>query len=292
MTDQNFILPFQLESSALRGRIVRLDSVVNDILAAHNYPDAVSAQLAQTIALTAMLSSMLKYDGIFTLQAQGKGALSMLVSDMTSAGIIRGCATFDAAELPSGQAALRDLMDEGYLAFTVDQGGDTDRYQGIVELKDTLEGSIQNYFAQSEQIQTGIVMAAARVDGTWRAQGMMIQHMPPEGGKPLGNMEEDDWRRAMVLMQSCKREELLDPALSAQDLLFRLFHEEGVRVYDPQAVQKGCRCSEEKIAAMLKMMSDEDIRDMQVDGSIAMTCEFCSREYRFNPADLAAKLPN
>lgn len=292
MTDDNFILPFQLESSALRGRVVRLDTAVDDILSAHAYPEAVNGHLAQTITLAAMLSSMLKYDGIFTLQAQGQGALSMLVSDMTSAGVIRGCATFDKDELADKGTALGDLMGEGYMAFTVDQGEGTERYQGIVELKDTLEGSIQHYFTQSEQIQTGIVLAAARVDGSWRAQGIMIQHMPEEGGKKPGNMEEDDWRRAMVLMQSCKADELLDPGLSAEDILFRLFHEEGVRVYDLQALRKGCRCSEEKIAAMLKMMSDDDIRDMTVDGSIAMTCEFCSREYRFNPADLAPKLPN
>ncbi len=293
MTDKNFILPFQLESSALRGRVVRLDTAIDEILTAHAYPAAVNGALAETIALAAMLSSMLKYDGIFTLQVRGKGALSMLVADMTSAGVIRGCATFDVDELPAGAATLREMMGEGYIAFTVDQGEGTERYQGIVELKgEGLVDSIQHYFTQSEQIQTGIILSAAPAGGQWRAQGMMIQRMPEEGGKPLGNAEEDDWRRAMVLMQSCKDEELLDPALTSEDILFRLFHEEGVRVFEPQDIRKGCRCSEGKIAAMLKMMSGEDIRDMAVNGSITMTCEFCSREYRFNPDDLAAKLPN
>lgn len=293
MTDQNFILPFQLESSSLRGRVVRLDSVVNDILAAHDYPDRINQELAPALTLTAMLSSMLKYDGIFTLQAQGKGPLTMLVADMTTAGILRGCATFKEEELASAPAGLRGLMPEGYIAFTVDQGSDTERYQGIVELKgERLTDSIQHYFTQSEQVQTGIVLAAAQVDGRWRAQGMLIQHMPEEGGKKLGNTEEDDWRRAMILMQSCKQEELLDRTLSAEDILYRLFHEEGVRVYDEQPVAKGCRCSEEKIAGILRMMGSDDIRDMTEEGSITMTCEFCGRKYQFSADDPALKLPN
>ncbi len=292
MVDQ--IVPFQFDSSNLRGRIVRLDSVVDDILRAHAYPEKVNRELAPALILTAMLSSMLKYDGIFTLQAQGKGPLTMMVADMTADGILRGCATFDDEAVRTAEGTgFRALMPEGYIAFTVDQGGDTERYQGIVEMKgERLIDSIQHYFTQSEQIQTGIVLAAAPVDGVWRAQGVMIQRMPEEGGRPLGNAEEDDWRRAMILMQSCKDTELLDPALSAEDILFRLFHEEGVRVYTPQPVAKGCRCSEEKIAQILNMMGEEDIRDMEVDGSIVMTCEFCSREYRFNPGDLAPKSPN
>jgi molecular chaperone Hsp33 len=292
----DLILPFQLESSSLRGRIVRLGSVLDGILSAHDYPDAINTQMAETITLTAMLSSMLKYEGIFTLQAQsqGEGAVSMLVADMVSNGDIRGCATFNEDKLAKVKgSSLHDLMGKGYIAFTVDQGEETERYQGIVELKpEGLIESVQHYFTQSEQIATGIILAVGKRDGKWRAQGMMLQHMPEEGGKPLGNAEEDDWRRAMILMQSCKEEELLDPALGAYDLLTRLFHEEGVRVYNATPIHKKCRCSEEKVKGVLKLMSEEDIREMIVDGSITMTCEFCSTHYTFDPATLALKLPN
>lgn len=292
----DLILPFQLESSSLRGRLVRLGSVLDDIIRAHAYPEAVNTQLAQALTLSAMLASMLKYDGIFTLQAQGEGALSMVVCDVESTGQIRGCATFNADELPEeADATMKDLMDKGYIAFTVDQGPDTERYQGIVELKgNTLVDSVQHYFVQSEQIDTGIILYVGQRDGQWRAQGMMVQRMPEEGGiaRPLGNAEEDDWRRAMILMQSAREDEMLDSGLSPHDMLTRLFHEEGVRVYNAQPLHKGCRCSEEKVAGVLQMMSEEDIRDMTVDGVITMTCEFCSHHYKYDVTKLASKLPN
>lgn len=291
----DLVMPFQLESSALRGRLVRLGSVLDDILGAHDYPEAVSSQVAYTVALTALLASMLKYEGIFTLQAQGEGALSMLVSDVTSGGQIRGCATFDEEKLAVVQGVnMRALMDKGYIAFTVDQGADTERYQGIVELKgDTLIESIQHYFTQSEQIATGIVLHIGKRAGKWRAQGIMLQQMPEEGGHtvPVGNAEEDDWRRAMILMQSAKEDEMLDEDLTPHAMLTRLFHEEGVRVYGARPLHKGCRCSEEKIIDMMKMMGEEDIRDMIVDGSITMTCEFCGHHYHFAPDQIASKLP-
>lgn len=285
------ILPFQLESSALRGRLVRLEGALDDILTAHAYPDKINKPLAETVTLCAMLSSMLKYEGIFTLQVQGDGPVSMLVSDVTSDGTIRGCAAFDADRLALAGESLTDLYGKGYIAFTVDQGPDTERYQGIVELKgNSLIDSVQHYFTQSEQIDTGIIMASGRVDGVCRAQGLMLQRMPEEGGHSLaGSGEEDDWRRAMILMQSCKDEELLDPALAAEDILTRLFHEEGVRVFNPKPVQKGCRCSEERVENIIQMMSSEEREEMTVNGEITVTCEFCSRAYVFDPAQLGPK---
>lgn len=287
----NFVQSFELESSRLRGRIVRLGSVLDDILNAHKtYPEDVLQLTGETLALCVMLSSMLKYDGIFTLQAQGDGPVPMLVADITTGGKIRACASFKperlAAEPHAGNLAA--LLGKGYMAFTVDQGENTERYQGIVELKpDSLIASVQHYFTQSEQISTGMVMKVARVHGQWRASGIMVQQMPEESdryNKGESNIHEDDWRRTMVLLGSVKDEELTDPALNAEDLLYRLFHEEGVRVYEAQELTKTCRCSPERVENILSTMSDEDIDDMIVDGKIVMTCEFCSRDYTFDPA--------
>lgn len=308
----NIIRPFQLETSSLRGRIVRLDDVIHDILEKHDYPDIVSQMLGETITLTALLSSMLKYEGIFTLQTQGDGPISMMVSDITSTGDLRGCAAFkeDRVEEAKKQLSvfskeqrgegsdnqLAQLLGKGHIAFTVDQGENTERYQGIVELKGaSLVDCVQHYFAQSEQIDTGIKLAVGKRDGKWRASGIMLQKLPEEGGEKgvvvsKSNMDEDDWRRAMILMQSCTDDELLDADLSGYDILLRLFHEEGIRVFDPQPVAKKCRCSMEKIENVLAMMSADERDEIVVDDKISMVCEFCSHNYVLDPKEIANRV--
>lgn len=286
MTD--CVIPFQLEVSGLRGRIVRLNRVVDEILAPHGYPSSVNRVLAETVTLCALLSSMLKYEGIFTLQTSGDGPVSMLIADMTSTGQVRGCAGIRDGQkehLLTASDDISTLLGKGYIAFTVDQGAHAERYQGIVELKGTtLVDSIQHYFAQSEQIGTGIVLAVGQgTDGHWQAQGIMLQQMPEERGKVPGQAEEDDWRRAMILLQSCRSDEWLDPALTPHDILRRLFHEEGVRVYAPHALTKGCRCDRARVESVLNMMSEADRRDMTIDGKITMTCEFCNIDFTFDP---------
>lgn len=303
MTTDNFVQPFQLETSSIRGRIVRLGSVLDEILDAHDYPLPVSHLVAETITLSIALSSMLKYEGIFTLQAQGDGPLRMLVSDITSQGIVRGCASYDAERFQksreqlsalktkeSSQNHLAQYLGKGYLAFTVDQGANTDRYQGIVDIKgSSMVDCVQHYFTQSEQIGTGIKMAVGKRGDHWRAAAIMLQNMPEDGQNPesgVGNMGEDDWRRAMILLDSCTEDEFLSPELSSNELLFRLFHEEGVRVYDRQEIKKGCRCEEERVQNILMSMSEQDIKDMSVEEEIHMTCEFCSKTYSFKESDI------
>lgn len=303
MIKDNFVQPFQLESSNLRGRIVQLGSVVNDIITAHDYPLPVSHLVAETVTMTLALSSMLKYEGIFTLQAQGDGPLRMLAADYTSEGIIRGCASFNEERFQnsreqiaalktteSAQNHLAQYLGKGYIAFTVDQSGYADRYQGIVELKGaSLVDCVQHYFNQSEQIGTGIKMAVGQRDGKWRACAIMLQHMPEEQKNTeagSGNLKEDDWRRSMILLDSCTEDEMLSPLLDAHELLFRLFHEEGVRVYDRKEVHKGCRCDSQRVENILYCMSEEDIAHMDKDGKIHMTCEFCSRSYTYETKDV------
>lgn len=306
MITDNYVQTFQLEASNLRGRVVCLGGVLDEILDAHNYPLPVSHLVAETITLCASLSSMLKYEGIFTLQAQGDGPLSMLVSDLTSEGIVRGCASFDAERFEtareqlaalktqeSSQNHLAQYLGKGYIAFTVDQGQHTDRYQGIVELKgSSMVDCVQHYFNQSEQIGTGIKMAVGQRDNHWRASAIMLQHMPEQQANSAAgqaNMDEDDWRRAMILLDSCTEDEFLSPDLDSDELLFRLFHEEGVRVYDRQPIKHGCRCDAQRVENILRAMSDEEIKQMSKDGMIEMTCEFCSRQYQFTEKEALVK---
>ncbi len=286
----NLILPFQLETSRIRGRVVRVGDVLDSILGAHKtYPEDVIHLTGETLVLCAMLSSMLKFDGIFTLQTSGDGPLKMLVSDMTGKGEIRACASFREEEIKEFKIkkARTELLGKGYMAFTVDQGEFTERYQGIVELKDgPLVESVQNYFIQSEQISTGMVLAVGRVDGRWRGCGIMLQQMPETTtnyNKDHSNVDEDGWRRAMVLLGSVKEEELLSREISGTDLLYRIFHEEGVRIYDSQPLTKTCRCSPERVRNIFSSMSKDDIDDITVGGAIVMTCEFCSTNYTFDP---------
>lgn len=279
----DLIQTFQLEGPNLRGRVLRLSTAIDGILKRHQYPDPVTQLTGEATVLTLLLSSMLKYDGIFTLQTQSDGPVSMLVADLAQKSTVRACARFKAEEIPARIANPKDLMGEGYLAFTVDQGPETEQYQGIVALTgDSLQECVQHYFSQSEQITTAIRMALGKdAQGAWRAGAIMLQRLPEQAAK-IGEAQEDDWRRAMILMQSCKDNELLDPSLSQNDLLFRLFHEEDIRVYDPEVIHEGCRCSIDRAQNIIGMMSMEDLQDMTVNGKIQVTCEFCDREYNFD----------
>ncbi len=295
--DDNVIQPFQLEKSKLRGRAVRLGSVLDEILGPHDYPETVAILVAETIVHAALLSSMLKYDGIFTLQTRGDGPVGMLVADMTSKGEIRGCASFDAGRVEKfGDVGglLPLLLGKGHIAFTVDQSEKADRYQGIVELKGkSLVECVQHYFRQSEQIVTGIDIAVEKTASGWRAGGIMLQHMPEdEKGAGIRTTEErnEDWNRAMTLLATCKSAEILDPALHSRELLLRLFHEEGVRVYKPLSLTKGCRCDAGKIEKILAGLPEEDIEYLEEKGTIKMRCEFCSRDFTLEP-DVLKKRP-
>ncbi|MDP6567366.1 MAG: Hsp33 family molecular chaperone HslO [Alphaproteobacteria bacterium] len=296
----DLIRPFQIEGIGIRGRLVRLGPAIDDILCRHGYPDKVSHILGQAVALSAALAGALKFDGLFTLQTKGDGPVPVLVADFRSPGELRGYAQF----APDALAALDDdpeppsvprLLGAGHIAFTVDQGPDTDRYQGIVALEGrTLADCAHNYFRSSEQIETAIRLTAGRVPGgadhgQWRAGAIMLQRLP-EGDPSLlargaeaerDAASEDDWRRAVVLLASARDDELLDRALPADDLLFRLFHEDGVRAFAPVPLAAGCRCSTERADSVLRRLPVEELRELAVAGELEMTCEFCNAHYAF-----------
>ncbi|HMR30311.1 MAG TPA: Hsp33 family molecular chaperone HslO [Geminicoccaceae bacterium] len=289
----DLLRPFQLERSQLRGRFVRLGDTVDYVLRAHDYPAPVSDLLGELLLLAGGLAGGLKFDGSFSLQIRGDGPVGLMVADCTNNGRMRGYASFDAERVAATEAAEpARLVGKGILALTVDQaasGGET--YQGIVELDGrSLSDSMLAYFRQSEQIPTGIRTALGRdpLTGAWRA-GAIILQATPGSGPEAGDVAEDDWRRAMVLLQTASEAELLD--LSPDDLLWRLFHEEGVRVFEPLGLQAGCSCDEERVVNVLRSFDAGETEEMRLpDGSISVTCQFCSRSYHFEPKRLATLL--
>lgn len=290
------VQPFLLEVSGIRGRLLRLGPLVQAILARHAYPEPVARLLGEMLALTGAMASLMKFEGVFTVQIKGDGPVGLMVADVTDAGDLRGYAAFDKDRLDALEGAnppaFEALVGKGYFAFTLDRGAEHDRYQGIVELRgEGLADCLQHYFLQSDQVQSGIVLAADRVAGQWRAGALILQRVPDEGGQPFpggGDPEEEEaWRRAMILQVTCSDKELLDPALPNNDLLYRLFHEEGVRVFTARPLTGACRCSRKKLEGVLKVMEPADLEALKVEGRIAATCEFCSRAYEFDAADLA-----
>lgn len=286
--------PFQIEGQPVRGRLVRLGPVVESVIGRHDYPEPVAALLAEMLALAAALAGSLKYEGVFTLQTKGDGPIRLMVADVTSGGDMRGYAQYDAGRLAAMKSPSRSvpqLLGSGYLAFTVDQGPHSERYQGIVELIGaTLVDCVHHYFRQSEQIPTGIKVAVGRApEGAWRAGVLMLQRLP-EGPEPEAGDDATDesWRRSLSFMASATADELLDPELAPDDLLYRLFHEDGVRVFRPAGLRAACRCSRQRVSEVLRSLPRREVADLKVEGAVVVTCEFCNSRYRFSEDELDA----
>ena len=251
------------------------------------FPFAVASLLAESVALGSALAAALKYDGVFSLQLSGDGPVRYLVCDVTSAGAIRAFAGIR-DELPDGGAlagvSLPRLFGSGYLAMTIDQGASTDRYQGVVDLFGaTLTECVHHYFQQSDQFSAAVKLYSERAaDGAWRSAALMMQMAPESENPNQQEPMEEAWRRTMILQGSCTDAELVDDRLSAYDLLFRLFHEEGVRVFDARPLVFECRCSTEKVERVLQSLTDDALEEMIVDDRVTVTCEFCSQTREFD----------
>ena len=290
----NLLRPFQLERSALRGRLVRLGGLVDRVLTGHDYPEPVSRLLGELLVLAATLAGGLKFRGTFSLQVKSAGPVSLMIADCTNDGAMRGYAKFDAAGVSAAAgASVPDLLGEGHLALTVDQSEAGQTYQGIVALTGpTLTECMQTYFRQSEQVRTGLEIAVDRVadrdQWRWRAGGIMVQRLADQVTEGREEQMEEDWRRTMLLLGTATEAELIDPHLAPDHLLLRLFHEEGVRVFRPLDLSFGCRCSRARVEAMLRRFPPDELDDMrEADGHLVVTCEFCSATYRFDEAELA-----
>ncbi|TSJ64598.1 Hsp33 family molecular chaperone [Starkeya sp. 3C] len=311
------VTPFHVDALDVRGRLVRLGTSLDAVLAHHDYPAPVKRLLGEAVALTVLLGSTLKISGRFILQTRTDGPVDLLVVDFSAPQDVRAYARFDAdklAEMQKGLAAGAGfdsgaLLGHGHLAMTIDQGLSVNRYQGVVALEgEGLEAAAHQYFAQSEQIPTRVRLAVAEevrpggAASSWRAGGLMVQFLPTEGGRvrpadlhpgdaPEGTeipeaVEDDAWVETQSLIGTLEDIELVDADLSSERLLFRLFHERGVRVFDAESVVAKCSCSRERVVGVLGSFSREERESLVEDGKVSVTCEFCGRTYDFKAEEI------
>lgn len=308
------VIPFAVTPLDVRGRLVRLGPELDTLLANHGYPAEVARAVGEAAALTALLGTALKFEGRFQLQTRSDGVIDMLVVDFDAPDRLRAFARFDAdrlqADRAAGEASPAALLGKGHLAFTIDQGADMSRYQGLVALEGQgLEAAAHEYFLRSEQIPTLVRLAVAEilgVSGRWRAGGLILQFLPdsperrrmndlppgdaPEGAAQDAFREDDAWSEARALAATVEDHELVDPNLSSDRLLYRLFHERGVTVYPHSALRHACRCSRDGIQTMLRGFTQQERRDMVgEDGRIGVTCEFCGVKRDFDPSEVEAE---
>lgn len=312
------VVPFTLDRLDTRGRSVRLGEALDTILSRHNYPAPVARLLGEAVVLAALIGSSLKFEGKFIMQTQTDGPVNLIVVDFDAPDGLRGYARFDHEALlkaaEEGRTGPSQLLGKGHLAMTIDQGVHTERYQGIVALDGhSLEEVAHTYFMQSEQIPTQVRLAVAEFTKRgdhrphWRAGGVLIQHLPAHGVSQMADLpgdgnfdnphsadpdfvESDGWNEAKAHLRTLDDLELADPDLTSERLLFRLYHETGVRVFAPMPMVERCTCSADRIEDMLATnFTAEDREEMAVDGDIEVVCEFCSTAYHFNPHQFDAK---
>ncbi len=281
-------LAFAIPARNARGRVVRLDATLDEILQAHDYPVPITHLLAEALVLATLMGGLLKGEGSqVTMQAQTEaGAINLLVCDYQD-GALRGYVDFDETKLAElgANPSLFALFGKGYLAITFDMSGGKGRYQGIVPLEgDTLAEACQSYFFQSEQVPT-LIRTAVRSDGKrCFAGGMLIQHLPDgeEGRERLhARLDHPEWEHVAVMGGSVRHDELIDSDLSLEAIVWRLFHEEDeVRIIKGHSVTKGCRCSKEHYETVLAKFPELERAEMRDDaGLIVVDCAFCSRKF-------------
>jgi molecular chaperone Hsp33 len=290
------VQPFHLQSKPVRGRLIRLGPLADALLTRHDNHPAVARLLGEALALTAGLAAALKFQGSFSLQAKGDGAVPMLLADCTDAGALRGYARADEEALATALAAAPEpvaagaLLGGGYLAFTCDQGPDMDRYQGIVAIEgSTLTEMTDHYFQTSEQLRTFVRLACARTGAGWRASAFIMERVAGEGGVDPdldAEAQEEAWRTATILAGTLTEAEMLDDALPSAQLLHRLFHAEGLALDRARPLSYGCRCSRARLAGVLTGFPEDDLDHMAEAGTITMTCEFCNIDFRFDRSDV------
>ena len=308
------VLPFQLDASGIRGRVARLDGVLDQVLKQHAYPSVIEALVAETALLTALIGQTIKLRWKLSLQVRGKGPARLIATDYygpTEDGQparIRAYASYDAERLDPTANPFSQIG-EGYFAVMLDQGEGMLPYQGFTPIAgNSLAACAETYFAQSEQIPTRFALAYGESAEPgrplhWRAGGIMLQHMPAMGGVAaeqgsgeggllthadiLGGAESDDWNRANMLLDTVEALEMIGPSVPPTDLLVRLFHEESPRVFDAQPVRFGCSCSEDKVRSTMSIYSQKDIAKMTTDaGVVTADCQFCGAHYEMDPATL------
>jgi molecular chaperone Hsp33 len=290
LTD-DFVAAFQIEGQPVRGRIARLGAVIDDVLTRHDYPEPVANLLGEACALAALVGASLKFEGRLIVQAQGDGPVSLVVADYDTSGALRGYCSFNPEKVAAASEGFvrpgaHSLLGQGVFIMTIDQGAEMDRYQGVTSIEgETLALCAEQYFAQSEQVPTRVRLAVGQVttgEGyAWRAGGLIIQNIAADDAR---GSTEDAWETAQALFETLGEDELIDPQVTGETLLYRLFHETGVRLFKASPLRAFCRCSTERITSMLRSFPPEDRQDMvEADGKIHVTCEYCSRAYVLEP---------
>ncbi|MGX2029159.1 Hsp33 family molecular chaperone HslO [Methylocaldum gracile] len=269
---------FLFEDLGIRGELVRLDASWQAVLERHPYPPAVSSQLGQALAAVLLLSATIKFKGSLILQAQGHGPLNTLVAQATHQRTIRGLAHWRGEV--TGET-LSDIYGPGHLVLTV-QNEDSEPYQGIVALEgDDLAGAIETYFSRSEQLATRLWLAADEQ----RAAGLLIQELPAK------QRDRDDWMRVEYMADTVTEGELLN--LPSQELLYRLFNEESVRLFDSEPISFRCGCSRERIESVLLTLGNHEVESiLEQEDSVEVGCEFCNRRYHFDRVDIGGLFTN
>lgn len=315
LAGDDVVVPFAVEPLDVRGRAVQVGPMLDRLLKRHEYPEDVCFLLGELIVLSVLLGTSLKFDGNFILQTQSDGPVTLTVVDLSTPGSIRAYARFDDAAVAeaarAGKTSPRELLGNGVMAMTIDQGPHTQRYQGIVQLDGaSLEEVAHQYFKQSEQIPTQVRLTVAQImrrDGEggsietrWRAGGILTQFLPESTARvavrdlPGGSDEDDEtevreddaWMEATALMNTIGDDELSDPQITVERLLYRLFNEHGVRVFDGTSVKDVCSCSREKVIALIKSFEDDPDKPRAEDEGFETKCEFCGIKYQIAPEEL------
>lgn len=286
----DLVAAFQVDGHAARGRIVRMGAALDDIVSSHDHPPAVKRLVGEAVLLAALVGDSLKFDGRLIVQANGNGPVNFVVAEWNSGGAVRGFAQYSGAPV-SDDAGVAQLLGTGSFAMTIDPGGEMERYQGVVALEgDRLSHCAERYFEQSEQTPTRIRLAVGENVQTggksnWRGGGAILQQI---AGDEVRGDASADWDHCRALFETIADDELIDPDISAATLIYRLFHEDGARLFEPRTLTKHCPCNRERLLEILARFSEDEQAEMEKDGKIGMTCEYCNLLFEFTPEDVDA----
>ena len=292
----DLVAAFAVEQHPARGRLVRLGAVIDDILSRHAYPEPVANLLGEACALAALVGASLKFEGRLIVQAQGDGPVQYVVADYDTSGALRGYCRFDAERVAAvsggfARPGAKTLLGDGLFVMTLDPADLKERQQGIVAIEgETLALCAEQYFGQSEQTPTRVKLAVAELQNangrSWRAGGAILQNIA--GDDARGDTAEA-WEHCRILFDTIGEDELTDPTIAPETLLYRLFHEDGVRLFPAKPIAARCRCDTDRILGMLRTFAPDERADMLEDGRIVVTCEYCSRRYDVDPAEVDAE---
>lgn len=287
LTKQDYVLPFMLQDSCIKGKVITLSNTVTEIVAQHNYPEPIANLLAELLLFTAMLGHNIKTKGTLTAEIRvEQGAIKFLVADFTSPGNLRACCDFD-HNLVTSEPKFEDLINKGFLLITMDLGKDYDRYQGIIEIKgNSITSSMEEYFQSSEQLDAKFKIAVNKItkDGKnfWGASGMMIQKIANNSNDNYEESRPHNWEQAVMYMDTVTQQEMSLIEIGPKELIHRLYHEQNILIFDESPLKHACRCSEAIMHQIVNNLNLIEKERLKKDGKIEITCQFCNTTRYFD----------